>query len=58
MDSRARYEFLAAGSFEPTMRLVVWRDGRHQELTLTVPQRHFGANLVDHPAAAPAHIVR
>jgi hypothetical protein len=29
----------------PDMKLVVWRDGRYQELALHVPQRYFGANF-------------
>jgi hypothetical protein len=30
---------------EPDMALVVWRDGRYQELALEVPQRWFGATF-------------
>jgi tetratricopeptide (TPR) repeat protein len=38
-------------SHDPTMTVVVWRDGRYQELHLTVPQRYFAVVFYDyHPA--------
>jgi hypothetical protein len=37
-----QYGIAAKFSHDPLMDVIVWRDGRYQELKLTVPQRLFG----------------
>jgi hypothetical protein len=39
---------LANLDIKSEMRLVLWRDGRYQELALQAPQRYFGATFDDY----------
>src|SRR5262249_5454002 len=40
-----QYMFAAQSSFEPHMRVIVWRDGRYQDIDAIVPQRWFGVTF-------------
>jgi len=47
-----QYRILSRASFDPHMRLVVWRGGKSVALELTVPQRWFAVDFTTHFAPA------
>ena len=44
-----QYEAIASLSHDPVMLLTVWRDGRHQQLRVRIPERTLASALRDYP---------
>lgn len=51
-----QYNVVMYSSFDPHVRMRVWRNGRHQTIQADIPQRRAGVNLATYPSSAKRRI--